>query len=226
MKKYDRVLDFPLAVVGSGRTDAGVHARGQVANFRWPDEVPFELHRCKAALNALTGDDLAVVDIEQVPEDFDARRSAHIKCYSYRILLRPFSYGLDFGRAWYVRGNELDLAPMILAAHYFRGQHDFSGFRALDCEATTTERTMLSSELTRISRDLLVYSVIGKGFLKQMVRIMVGTLVEVGQGRIDPDTVAEILAAPDRTRAGKTAPAYGLLLDWVRYGNDWQKYWA
>ena len=106
---------------------------------------------------------------------------------------------------------------MARAARHFRGTHDFSSFRAKDCGAQTTERTIVLSELTRLSREELIFTVVGRGFLKQMIRIMVGTLAEIGRGQRTPDNILELLESRDRERAGQTAPPDGLTLEWIRY---------
>ena len=204
---------------GSGRTDAGVHAKGQVASFDWPEQLPVDnarLYRLTAALNGVTSPALTVLSCEEVPADFDPRHSPHLKLYSYRFVLGKNSFGLEKGRAWHV-GGKLNLPEMIRAARLFTGQHDFAAFRAADCSAKSTERTILSSELTRTDRRTMIYTIEGRGFLKQMVRIIAGTLVAVGRGSITSADVAGLITGGKRGNAGDTAPADGLTLEWVRY---------
>jgi tRNA pseudouridine38-40 synthase len=209
-------IDASPAMSGSGRTDSGVHARGQIASFAWPDELAVALPQLRLALDAITAPGLVVKDIIRVDDSFDARFSPHIKCYSYRLLIRRGREGLFHNRAWTV-GPDLNIAEMIRAARYFRGKHDFQSFRAGDCTASTTERTILVSELTRVSEEELLYVIHGSGFLKQMVRIIVGTLVDIGSGGRSAAEIPEIIAARNRLRAGQTAPSRGLTLEWVRY---------
>lgn len=210
-------------VIGSGRTDAGVHARGQVCNFIWPDKFPFVESRVKEALNALTPPGLIVRQIEEAPADFNARLTPHLKQYSYRILYRgeqtraPRFTPYENLRVWCIT-HPLNLKGMILGARVLEGQHDFQCFRAKDCAAKTTIRTVVRSELVRVSDEELIYFIEGKGFLKQMVRIIVGTLVELGdQG---PEEMLRILGAKNRELAGQTAPACGLALEWVSYSGE------
>lgn len=216
-KKTGAVGETAVSITGSGRTDAGVHARGQVASFTWPEGFVFDAWSLLPAINGITIPELVVLSIEQAPDDFDARHTPHLKRYSYTLLLRDYFDGMYRGKGWRV-GTRLDLAAMITAARLFVGQHDFSSFRAKDCTAKSTVRTVLLSEITRVSRDELLYIVHGCGFLKQMIRILTGTLVRVGEGRLGVSDIPRIIEARDRALAGETAPAHGLTLDWVRYG--------
>jgi len=206
-----------LFIQGSGRTDAGVHARGQVASFAWPEGISFSEQRLRRAFNALTPDGLTVREVRLTCDDFDARHSPHIKCYCYHLFDGLEKGGVLAGRAWHLRG-ELNVAEMIRAARMLEGCHDFSAFRAGDCNAKTTVRTVAVSDLSRVSRHYLVYTIHGTGFLKHMVRIIVGTLVEIGRGRRPSAEMAEILKSGSRQRAGITAPPDGLVLEWVKYG--------
>lgn len=200
---------------GSGRTDSGVHARGQVASFVWPEGYPFEEDPFLRALNGITVRELSILSAVPVDDHFDARFSPHRKQYSYRLLLRRGGDGLWTGRAWRIVAP-LDISAMCEAAKLFVGTHDFTSYRAGDCLAKTTERKIFLSELSR-EDECLVYTVQGNGFLKQMIRIMVGTLVLVGKGRLRPEDIIRIRDARSRLEAGRTAPACGLTLDWVRY---------
>lgn len=201
---------------GSGRTDSGVHALGQVVSFSWPADFEPDVDRLHRALNGMLPMDLAVRKCELVADEFDARFSAHKKQYYYRILLRDSSAGLDRGRVLVVR-DPLNVSAMIAAARLLKGKMDYSSFRAVDCVAKTTERTLYLSEVVRVNSDELRYFVQGNGFLKQMIRIIVGTLLDVGRGKISVSDLIDILAAKDRRNAGETAPACGLYMDWVRY---------
>lgn len=207
--------EFPITQA-SGRTDSGVHARGQVVSFSWPADLPSDTERLHKALNGMLPRDIAVRCCESAPEDFDARFTPHNKQYYYRILNRDSSSGLEMGRALVVR-DIVNLQAMIEGARLLRGQKDFSSFRAVDCIAKTTERTLYMSEIVRVNSEELRYVVQGNGFLKQMIRIIVGTLLDVGRGRRSLSDLVDIIEARDRMRAGETVPACGLYLDWVKY---------
>jgi tRNA pseudouridine38-40 synthase len=214
-KKQNLDCETKIPVVSSGRTDAGVSARGQVVSLALDSKLRIEAGRLREALEGITSRDIVIKDVEIVEDDFDARFSPHHKCYQYRMLLRNSGVGLYKNRVCRV-GTRLDVQSMILATKYFVGQHDFSSFRACDCNATSTIRTILRCELTR-EGELLVLTVLGTGFLKQMIRIMVGTLLEVGHGRINYQQIPEIISAKDRKLAGVTALPEGLTLEWVKY---------
>lgn len=215
--ELQRVLSMVLKeriqyVLAAGRTDAGVHARGQVVNFQ-VSAVP-DLERLKHSVSNILKGELAVLHVELVDRDFHATRCAKRKQYSYRIVNRKLPLVLDYGRAWQV-GYHLDLEKMRLAASCLVGRHDFSSFRASGCNAATPVKEIFVSEIAA-SGDYLTYRVEGSGFLKQMVRIIVGTLVDIGRGRLDAD-MGEIIRACRRADAGVTAPPQGLFLDWVQY---------
>ncbi len=204
-----------VRVRGAGRTDAGVHACGQIAAVR-VREVPADLERLQKSLNALTPDDVAVRDITVVDDAFDPRRHARSRVYEYRIWNVAAPSPFWRRHAWHVP-SQLDLAAMDEAARVLEGEHDFASFRAADAEPVrSTVRRVLESSL-RVDGRLLVYRVEATAFLKHMVRNVVGTLVEVGRGERVAGTFRELLAVRDRTRAGATAPAHGLVLVDVRY---------
>ena len=204
-----------VRVRGAGRTDAGVHARGQIAAVR-VREVPADLERLQKSLNALTPDDVAVRDITLVDDAFDPRRHARSRVYEYRIWNVAAPSPFWRRHAWHVP-SRLDVAAMDEAARVLEGEHDFASFRAADAEPLrSTVRRVLESSL-RVDGRLLVYRVEATAFLKHMVRNVVGTLVEVGRGERVAGTFRELLARRDRTRAGATAPAHGLVLVSVRY---------
>ena len=204
-----------VRVRGAGRTDAGVHACGQIAAVR-VREVPADLERLQKSLNALTPDDVAVRDITVVDDAFDPRRHARSRVYEYRIWNVAAPSPFWRRHAWHVP-SQLDVAAMDEAARVLEGEHDFASFRAADAEPLrSTVRRVLESSL-RVDGRLLVYRVEATAFLKNMVRNVVGTLVEVGRGERVAGTFRELLAVRDRTRAGATAPAHGLVLVNVRY---------
>ena len=208
-----RLLTHEVSVVGASRTDAGVHARGQVASFR--TERPIPLHGIRRGLNSLLPPEIAVRVADEVADDFHPRFSATGKHYRYTLLARPDRSPRWRERAWHV-AEPLALARMQAGAEPLLGEHDFAAFRAAGCTARTTRRR-IDDVTIEPEGELVRVDVRGNAFLRNMVRIVVGTLVEVGIGRREPAQVAEILASLDRTRAGITAPAHGLELMEVRY---------
>ncbi len=206
-------LRHPVRVAAAGRTDAGVHAFAQVVTFR-TDEV-FEARELRASLNALTPRDLVVHEIAPVADTFDPRRHAQSRVYEYRIWNQPWPSAFWHRYTWHVP-RSLDVRAMREAAAALVGTHDFSAFRAADCEAENPVRQVVHSGLTE-TENMLVYRIEATAFLKHMVRAIVGTLVRVGSGDLAVGDVAAILAGKDRSRAGSTAPPHGLVLVAVRY---------
>jgi tRNA pseudouridine38-40 synthase len=206
-------LRKPTRITGSGRTDAGVHALGQVANFYSDKE--YDPHRIRRALNALTPDAIAIKSVEVVPDSFDARRDGRSRVYEYHILNRPTESPFYLNRAWHLH-EPLDAAAMGVATACLVGQHDFSSFRAAGCEAAHPVREVYCARLEQRG-ELLVYTIEATAFLRHMVRNIVGTLVEVGRGLRTPQSFSELLEARDRTKAGPTAPPHGLYLMEVKY---------
>ena len=208
-------LREPVRVRGAGRTDAGVHACGQVAAVR-VRHVPPDLERLRRSLNALTPDDVAVRDIAVVDDAFDPRRHARSRVYEYRIWNAPAPSPFWRRHAWHVP-LPLDVAAMEEAVAALAGEHDFAAFRGADAgPQRSTVRRVLETAV-RADGPLLVYRIEATGFLKHMVRNIVGTMVEVGRGERSPSSMRDILESRDRTRAGPTAPPHGLLLVAVRY---------
>jgi tRNA pseudouridine38-40 synthase len=208
-----QLLTHEVTVIGASRTDAGVHARGQVASFRTERTIP--LHGIRRGLNSILPNTIAVHDVAEVADDFHPRFSATGKHYRYTILPAPDRSPRWRDRAWHVP-EPLDHALMREGARHLVGEHDFSAFRAAGCTARTATRRVDSIDIGEAG-EVLVVDVRGNAFLRNMVRIVVGTLVEVGHGATSPAQVAEILASRDRTKAGKTAPAHCLELLEVRY---------
>ncbi len=219
-----KLLAHEVAVVGASRTDAGVHARGQVASFRTERAIP--LHGIRRGLNALLPEAIAIVDASEAAPDFHPRFSATGKHYRYLLYTRADRSPRWRARAWH-HEKPLDLAAMRQAATALIGEHDFAAFRAAGCTAKRTVRRIDQIEITELPGEfpddrpgeapIVAIDVRGNAFLRNMVRIVVGTLVEVGRGRRPIGQVAEILASKDRTKAGITAPAHGLELVSVRY---------
>jgi tRNA pseudouridine38-40 synthase len=211
-----KLLQHEVAVAGASRTDAGVHARGQVASFR--TERPIPLHGVRRGLNSMLPDAIAVVEATEVGDDFHPRFSATGKHYRYLVLTRPERSPRWRDRAWH-HAEPLDVAAMREAAASLIGEHDFSAFRAAGCTAKSTIRRLDDITVSPLAEEpaVLALDVRGNAFLRNMVRILAGTLVEVGERRRAVGQLAEILAGKDRTRAGITAPAHGLELVAVRY---------
>jgi len=198
---------------GAGRTDAGVHALGQVATFTTERTIP--LRGFEKGLGRLTPPDIGIRAAEEVPEGFDARFSATGKRYRYRLL--PSRSPSPLRRRtthWVARAVDPD--AMRAAAACLVGRHDFAALQAADDHRKDAVRTIRSVEVLRQEGEVVV-DVVGDGFLKNMVRILVGTLLEVGVGKRPPEWTAEVLATRDRRRAGPTLPAHGLCLVEVLY---------
>ncbi len=209
----ERIFSTPVRVFGSGRTDAGVHARGQVASITIPRN--FDLVRLHAALNALLPPDIVVLDIAPAPDNFDPRHDARLRVYEYRILTRANPSAFEFRYSWLIR-DQLDLDAMNDCARVFIGEHDFAAFRTLGSTTKTTVRRVLVSRWTR-DADLLLYRIEANSFLRHMVRAMVATMVEAGRGKLGAGDVAAILAGRERNAASGAAPPAGLCLVEVRY---------
>lgn len=208
-----RISGEEVSITSAGRTDAGVHALGQVANFCTRKE--FTPDRWQRALNGLLPPDIAVCRVEQAPADFEARRSARDKTYRYTILNAPYPSALERHRLLHIP-EPLDLASMAEAAATLIGEYDFSTFRAANAEPPNAVRHIYEARFVA-EGSRLQFIVTGNGFLKHMIRIMVGTLLDVGRGRLTPEHFRQILDSKDRQRAGKTAPPHGLCLMLVRY---------
>lgn len=208
-----RVADAPVRVVASGRTDAGVHARGQVAHFDPPVERTTAAWLRGANANLPAG--MAVVAVHEAASGFHARRSARSRTYLYRLLERDARPGLETGQVTWVRGP-LDREAMAQALAQFEGRHDFSAFRASGCQADSPWRTIERAALWSSGPEIRV-ALRADAFLYNMVRIFMGTLIEVGRGKRRPASMADILASRRRERAGPTARPEGLYLDAVHY---------
>jgi tRNA pseudouridine38-40 synthase len=208
------MLPEPAHLSVAGRTDAGVHASGQVASFTAPEHLdPTKVQR---ALNARLGPEVVVLDARRAPDGFDARRSATGREYRYRIDTGPVPDPFTARYVWH-RPGQLSIARMRTAARYLEGEHDFASFcRAPQLPARTVRdlrRLTVSSSGPHIQVRALA-----SGFLQQMVRSLVGTLTAVGAGKIEPEAVRHILKARSRAAAGPVAPPHGLMLVRVLYG--------
>src|SRR5215468_10406843 len=204
----------PVLLRGAGRTDAGVHARAQVANLHTASRIPCD--GLQRGLNGSLPADVAVTAVDDVAEDFDARRSARGKHYAYRVWNAPSRSPLLARTSWHLY-RELDVAAMNQAARDLLGEHDFSAFRAAGCDAKNPVRILRRAEWIAEAPLLLALHLEGTAFLRHMARVIAGTLVEVGLHARPVSDVARVLAGRDRTQAGRTAPAHGLTLEGVHY---------
>ncbi|NNG02462.1 MAG: tRNA pseudouridine(38-40) synthase TruA [Desulfobacteraceae bacterium] len=209
-----KITKHPVKLIGSGRTDAGVHARGQVANFKCESRLTPEIFQ--KALNSLLPEDMVIKNCAIVPDTFHSRYDVKRKCYGYYIHTGPLPPVIGRQYVWHVR-RQLDMARMNKAADYLVGRYDFKSFEAAGSPRSHTIRNIYAAEWSISSENILKFHIEADGFLRFMVRNIVGTLVDVGSGRIDPSEMKTILQAADRSRAGATAPAHGLFLEQVRY---------
>lgn len=212
--RLEIMLQSPVRVRASGRTDAGVHAEGQVVNFY--STTSMQPEAIQRGLNSLLPADVVVLHAEEVPHSFHARFSAVSKTYEYRILNRNVPSALERKFVWHIR-RPLAVAPMRQCLELITGTHDFSAFMATGSSVKSTERCITYAALEVLEPHRLVFVLEANGFLRHMVRNVVGTLVEVGRGVLTPEGFAGIVASKDRRRAGMTAPAHGLYLTGVRY---------
>lgn len=225
-----------IRLFGSGRTDSGVHAFNQVAHFDIPRDIPRDIpldipghlsvdgsgggapDRLRVSLDALAGPHISVKALVRVPAHFHARHSAIGKTYRYHIFNRPYPPVFARERSWWLR-RPLDAGAMAGAAEWLEGSHDFSAFRAADCSAASPVRTIrkIDIELGDWPDGSLRITIEATGFLMHMARIMAGTLVGVGHGRLAAEDIPAIIDSRERSRAGDTAPARGLHLLHVQY---------
>lgn len=212
-----QIAGVPVDVVCAGRTDAGVHATGQVVHFDAPVERP--LTAWVRGVNSFLPSAVAVHWAQPVADDFHARFSAYGRRYRYLLINRPQRTGVWHGRAgWY--HHPLDVATMQHAADLLLGEHDFSAFRAADCQAKSPVKTVRKAAVQRAG-ELIVFDFEAGAFLHHMVRNLVGSLVYVGQGKHEPEWIAELLVSRDRSLAAPTFSAAGLYLAGVDYEAHW-----
>ncbi len=223
-KFLKKITGEDIDLIAAGRTDAGVHAFGQAACFKTSSRLPADTLR--NALNAHLPYDIRIIKAQEVDSSFHARFSAHRKSYFYMVstdrIVSPFLH-----RYVWRSLHKIDIPPMRESISYLMGTHDFSAFRASGCGAKTPVRTIFSSTVEsldaiefmslRISGNFIKFRFEGDAFLRHMVRNMVGTLVEVGKGKLKPEDVEKIIAGKDRKCAGPTAPSKGLFLEKIVY---------
>lgn len=211
--------DAKVGVIGSGRTDAGVHAEGQVANVFVNRQ--FTPSKLQAAINGNLWRDIRIIKAEKAPDDFHARFSAKKKTYVYRIINAPVMSPF-WRRFAHHEHKPLDIGRMNQAARLLLGEHDWTAFSSAQSDGESRVRTVLDCTIesqwdARASANLLEFRITANGFLRYMVRSIVGTLIEVGRGEKDSDTIQTAVVTGDRSLAGKTAPANGLTLLKVEY---------
>ena len=201
-------------IFGAGRTDAGVHAKGQVAHFEIKKVI--SLDSIRDGLNQyLKKNPISILKSEKVDNDFNARFSAKIRTYQYRIINRRSPLTIEKNLALGVF-KKLNVNEMKKGAKFFIGKYDFNAFRSIDCQSSSSVKTVNSCEVNEINEEITV-NVSARSFLHSQVRIMVGTLIEIGKGKIKSKELAEIISSKDRSRAGPTVPAHGLYLMKVKY---------
>ncbi len=212
-EKLSELLKEDIQVIGASRTDAGVHAEGNVAVFDTNTSIPGE--KISYALNHLLPEDIVIQESFEVEPDFHPRKCDSIKTYQYRILNRNFNLPVK-GRNAYHFYRKLDLDKMREAAAYFVGKHDFKNFCSSHTQAKSTIRIIYSFDIEEEDEEI-VLTVSGNGFLYNMVRMLTGTLLDVGTGRMSPDKIPELLTAKERVHSPNTAPARGLTLLDIEY---------
>jgi len=213
-EKLGLLTGEPIRLFGSGRTDSGVHAFGQVAHFKTRSRM--DIRTMQRALNSLLPPDIVIRKVEEVEEDFHARKHSKSKVYEYRILNRNLRSAFHREYAWYIP-QKLNFTEMKKASQSLIGEHDFSSFRTVGSPTRTAVRRVIRAEWKKGRDGFIRFEIEANGFLKQMVRSIVGTLVEIGKDRMNATEFRKILESKDRKKAGPTAPAQGLFLKEVKY---------
>ncbi len=212
-KAIQNVTREQVELIGSGRTDAGVHAFGQVANFKINSDFPIE--KMATAINSQLKQSIRILKAEEVPLDFHSRYHCHKKTYSYIIDNSDQGTAIYRNITYHV-SQPLDVEKMQKAVTYLVGEHDFASFKSSGTSSKSSVRTIYQAQVLKEQERVLIM-LTGNGFLYNMVRIIAGTLVQVGLGEISPEEVKNILEAKDRQKAGKTLPPQGLFLMNVDY---------
>lgn len=207
------IMNEEVELIGSGRTDAGVHSLGQVANFKTNSEFPLE--KIPIALNSQLKNSIVIKKAEEVDERFHSRYNAKNKTYRY-IINNSREGTAIYRNLEYCYPIELDVSKMQEAAKYFEGEHDFKAFKSSGTSGKNSVRTIYKAEVRKEGERIFI-ELTGNGFLYNMVRIISGTLVDVGNGKIKPEEIKEIIEKKDRQNAGRTLPAHGLYLVKVEY---------
>jgi tRNA pseudouridine38-40 synthase len=213
-EKLELLIGESIRLFGSGRTDSGVHALGQVAHFKTQSRM--DIRAMQRALNSLLPPDIVIREVEEVEEGFHARKQSKSKVYEYRILNRKLRSVFHRGYVWHIP-QKLNLTEMKKATQSLIGEHDFSAFRTVGSPTRTTVRRVIRAEWKRGRDGFIRFEIEANGFLKQMVRSIIGTLVEIGKGKRKASDLRKVLNSGDRKEAGPTAPAQGLFLKEVKY---------
>ncbi len=213
-EKLSRLTGERIHLFGSGRTDSGVHALGQVAHFKTQSQMG--TRTIQRALNSLLPSDIMIQKVEEVEEGFHARKHSKSKVYEYRILNQDLRSVFHRGYIWHIP-QKLNLTEMKKATQSLIGEHDFSAFRTVGSPTRTPVRRVIRAEWKRGRDGLIRFEIEANGFLKQMVRSIIGTLVEIGRGKMKATDFRKIMNSRDRKNAGPTAPAQGLFLKEVKY---------
>lgn len=209
----EKITGEKTTIYGSGRTDTGVHAHGQVANFK--TESALEPHVFQKGLNSILPKDIVIIDAEEASQDFHSQLSAKSKTYIYKILNRPHPSAILRHRAWFIP-SPLNINSMSEAARSLLGEHDFKAFAQIGKQDKSTIRTVMSAGI-ETHDDISEFKIEATGFLKRMVRLIVGTLVNVGKDKISPEQFRHILDSGEKSKFVHAAPPWGLYLKEVRY---------
>ena len=216
-KAISDLFGTEISVMGASRTDTGVHAKGNVAVFD-TENTTIAADKIAYALNARLPKDIRIQKSEEVSKDFHPRYDKNRKKYSYKILNNAVEMPIYREYTYHVYGT-LNMGLMRKAAQYLIGEHDFKAFCSVNTQVESTIRTIYDISITKNDDNIISIDIEGNGFLYNMVRIIVGTLLEVGIGKMDVERVKEILESKDRKNAGPTAPARGLILEWILYNS-------
>ena len=203
-----------IVLYGSGRTDSGVHALGQVANFKTKSAI--KTGEFQKGLNSILPKDIVIINSEEAEDGFHAQFSSKSKVYVYKVLNRPHGTAIMRKRVWHIP-YKLSLTRMSEAAAELQGEHDFNAFCQASPDVKSTVRNVLSAEFKKTEGDILEFTIEADGFLKRMVRLIAGTLVQAGKERITPGEFLKILESGEKTKFVQAAPAWGLYLREVKY---------
>ena len=212
-RAIENITGEKIDLIASGRTDAGVHALGQVANFKTNSNMDIE--KIPIAINSQVKRSIRIQNAEEVDENFHSRFNCKKKTYRYIIDNSKYGTAIYRNISYYVP-MKLDVEKMKKAIKYFEGEHDFKAFKSSGTSSKSSVRTIYSANIL-VERDNIAIDLTGNGFLYNMVRIIAGTLLDVGLGKINPDDILKIIESKDRTKAGKTLPPHGLMLMKVEY---------